>query len=54
MEKENLKPQQKKPVVRPTLAKPTIEELSEEQSVAISGGHFRFSHARIIYGFKHY
>ena len=31
MEKKNLKPQQQKPVVRPTVPKPAIAGLSEEQ-----------------------
>ena len=35
MEKKNLQPQQQKPVVRPTVAKPTtIAGLSEEQLTA--------------------
>lgn len=38
MEKKNLQPQQQKPVVRPTLAKPTIEQLKEEQLTASCGG----------------
>ena len=34
MEKKNLKPQQQKPVVRPTVPKPAIEGLSKEQLTA--------------------
>ena len=34
MEKRNIQPQQQKPVVRPTVAKPAIAGLSEEQLTA--------------------